>query len=715
MSKYDKFKKYGDEIRFHYCPICGKEKENPDFSVNLKTGQYYCHSTGQGGNIKEIEDFDFKLPDIKKVKTTAERQTFTFDDLMKKRAGYHLGDDWLNYLKERGISEKGLNRLCRLGKENMMMIPITDGKNVVAIKYRTLDKKCKSERGSRTDYFLNWQNVKDKSYLIIVEGEIDLLSAIEVGFDNVVSVPFGAQNIKCIETQKDWIMSFEKIIIAVDNDDPGKKCKEEIIKELYSIKDRLYSVNYGEFKDFNEVLTGGGTETLKNIILGAEKIVLNPAFAPSFFGEKGKFLFDVFANFLKEKFNIIKIDNELHCYIDGIYSKGKSLEKNMIELIPNLKDTHRKEVLKYLDLICESKEKNNDGLIAFKNGIYNIFTNELTDFSPDYVVTNKVPWRYKKETYSKLMDQTLNKFACDDKGIRKLIDEVVGYTLFSKNELGKSFIITGDKANGKSTFLKILIYMLGKENCSALSLDDVVNSRFRIYQVAGKLLNVGDDIGNGYIPEAETLRKLITGDIVTAEQKGKDPIEFNCYAKFIFSANDIPRIKDPTGATARRIIVIPFKNKFDRTKENYDPYFLDKVKTEECMEYLISIGIVGLKRILENKGFSETEETKVLLEEFNRNNNPILEYIDFLENEIDSPINLDYLISTYSCMKILNGVYDFPNKDRLIGFNEWAVDNGHQKTSIKKFKDAMCAQYNLETKRINKELTKETYFLRKNY
>ena len=275
MSKYDKFKKYGDEIRFHYCPICGKEKENPDFSVNLKTGQYYCHSTGQGGNIKEIEDFDFKLPDIKKVKTTAERQTFTFDDLMKKRAGYHLGDDWLNYLKGRGISEKGLNRLCRLGKENMMMIPITDGKNVVAIKYRTLDKKCKSERGSRTDYFLNWQNVKDKSYLIIVEGEIDLLSAIEVGFDNVVSLPFGAQNIKCISNQIDWIKSFSKIIIAVDNDEAGEKCKKSILEKLQIIKNKVFTVNMEPYKDFNEVLTNGGAEELTRIIQGAKKIEIS--------------------------------------------------------------------------------------------------------------------------------------------------------------------------------------------------------------------------------------------------------------------------------------------------------------------------------------------------------------------------------------------------------------------------------------------------------
>ena len=36
MSKYDKFKQYGDELRFVYCPICGREKDNPDFAVNIK-------------------------------------------------------------------------------------------------------------------------------------------------------------------------------------------------------------------------------------------------------------------------------------------------------------------------------------------------------------------------------------------------------------------------------------------------------------------------------------------------------------------------------------------------------------------------------------------------------------------------------------------------------------------------------------------------------
>ena len=48
MKNYS-YKQYGDELRFDFCPICNKEKkENPCFSVNIKTGNYICHTTGKG-------------------------------------------------------------------------------------------------------------------------------------------------------------------------------------------------------------------------------------------------------------------------------------------------------------------------------------------------------------------------------------------------------------------------------------------------------------------------------------------------------------------------------------------------------------------------------------------------------------------------------------------------------------------------------------------
>ena len=263
------FKQYGDELRFEFCPICNEVKSNPDFTVNIKTGEYYCHSTGQGGNIKDLDNFDFDLNNFTPSgKSEKKKKTVNFDEVMVSRASCHLGDDWLSYLKGRGISEKYLGQLCRLGRGNAMMMPITNGEHVVGIKYRTMDKKLTCESGTQSDFLLNWQNIKEKSYLIIVEGEIDLLSSLEAGYLNTVSLPLGAKNTKCIDNQRSWIEEFQKIIIATDNDEAGKEAKLEIIKKLNSVRDKIYEISFGSYKDFNEILVAQGAEGLKLVIKG---------------------------------------------------------------------------------------------------------------------------------------------------------------------------------------------------------------------------------------------------------------------------------------------------------------------------------------------------------------------------------------------------------------------------------------------------------------
>ena len=297
-----KYTKYGDELRFNYCPICDKVKENPDFAINVAEGVYFCFSNNQGGRVEDLAKYDFdigEIPELRKFikksyirksygdnkassrdrenerKTTINnreekeknRQSSGKDKKNKKdidlsniflaRKNNFLNDEWIKYLASRCIGTKYLKKIARLGKNNTMMIPLTNGKKVVGIKYRTLDKKIFSERDSQSDYLMNWQLVKDFKYIVIVEGEIDLLSALEAGFLNVVSLPFGAGNLKAIENQKDWLSKFEKIIIATDNDTQGKKSKNEIIKILSNVKEKLYEVDMGEFKDFNEVLISG--------------------------------------------------------------------------------------------------------------------------------------------------------------------------------------------------------------------------------------------------------------------------------------------------------------------------------------------------------------------------------------------------------------------------------------------------------------------------
>ena len=94
--------------------------------------------------------------------------------------------------------------------------------------------------------------------------------------------------------------------------------------------------------------------------------------------------------------------------------------------------------------------------------------------------------------------------------------------------------------------------MMGNENIASLDLKEL-GDRFKTAELFGKLANIGDDIGDEFIANASIFKKLVTGDQVNVERKGKDPFEFINYAKFLFSANVIPRIKDKTGAVQRRL------------------------------------------------------------------------------------------------------------------------------------------------------------------
>lgn len=124
-------------------------------------------------------------------------------------------------------------------------------------------------------------------------------------------------------------------------------------------------------------------------------------------------------------------------------------------------------------------------------------------------------------------------------------------------------ILVGDKHNGKSTYIHMVESMLGKDNYSAADMGTLGN-RFITITLYGMLANIGDDISNGYIADASIFKKLVTGEEVQAEEKGKPPINFASYAMHIYSANDIPHMKDPTGAALRRLLFIPLNGKFTK-------------------------------------------------------------------------------------------------------------------------------------------------------
>ena len=379
-----------------------------------------------------------------------------------------------------------------------------------------------------------------------------------------------------------------------------------------------------------------------------ETILRDEAFKKPIFFKDKTFLFDKFAVYLKNNNHIVKINNQLHIYKDGIYVSGAGeIEGAMIKLISNLKRAWRSEVLSYLEIMIEENTKaTNPNIIAFSNGLYNIRDGSFKEFTPDVVITNKIPWPYNPAAHDDLLDHTLNRLACDDPEVRALLEEMVGYCMYRRNELGKAFILIGDKSNGKSTFLHVVKNLLGDQNIASLDLKEL-GDRFKTAELFGKLANIGDDIGDEFIANASVFKKLVTGDRVNVERKGQDPFEFNNYAKFLFSANNIPRMKDKTGAVQRRLVIVPFDAKFTPNDADFRPFIKDELCEQGSMEYLALLGLQGLKRVLGNAKFTTSSRVQGQLDEYEENNNPIIGFInevglDGIENEATDSVYRRY-------------------------------------------------------------------------
>lgn len=386
---------------------------------------------------------------------------------------------------------------------------------------------------------------------------------------------------------------------------------EELIRKV------LYNTNYFIFQ-----------EPLSDDEL--EVILRDEAFQkPVFFCDK-TFLFDRFATWLKNTYHVVKINNQLHIYQNGIYVEGENLGTVIRENIPNIKKNQKAEVFDCLRDITECKTQADARYIAFRNGVLDIVTGQMQPFSPALVITNQIPWDYNPEAYSELADDTLNKLACGDQPIRALLEECIGYCFYRANDYKKSFMLTGKGNNGKSTFLDCVKSILGDGNISALDLKEL-GDRFSTSMMFGKLANIGDDIGDDFLQGSQvaTFKKVVSGNRIKAERKGQDPFEFNPYVKLLFSANDIPRMKDKTGAVLNRLVIIPFNARFTKylPSGEIDPDYNPKIRYElveqSSVEYLIRVGVEGLKRIIENQGFSKSDATEQMAEEYDLMNNPI--------------------------------------------------------------------------------------------
>jgi len=249
------------------CPLCSasrKKKTDKCMSVNWDTGLGTCHHCGEMVQLNT-----YKKKNVEKK-------------YQKPKGNYtKLSDKAIKWFESRKISQFIINRM-KLSEglewmpqtkkeENTIQFNYLRDDELINVKYRDGRKNFKMFKDAEKIPY-NLDNIRTSKEAIIVEGEMDVLSLMEVGLWNTVSSPNGSTlksvNLEWLDNSYEYFENKEKIYLALDNDEPGQNVTKELIRRLGA--ERCYLVDFGSCNDSNEYLVAHGKEKLKQLITEAK-------------------------------------------------------------------------------------------------------------------------------------------------------------------------------------------------------------------------------------------------------------------------------------------------------------------------------------------------------------------------------------------------------------------------------------------------------------
>ena len=333
----------------------------------------------------------------------------------------------------------------------------------------------------------------------------------------------------------------------------------------------------------------------------------------------------------KETFATINGSEELYRYEGGVYVGGGEfrvkelvqkwatpdvLGNNLVsEVIGNVKRS---------TYVLAEKFDEPTPLLVLENGLLNVETCQVTLHTSDHYALSKLPISYVPgqdcPAFKTFLSEVLYK---EDIPV---IQEWFGYCLHRGYPAQVAILFVGEGNNGKSTLISVLKSLLGLENISAVSLQELEINRFAKVDLFGKLANLYADLPDSSVKEVGTFKMLTGGDPIRGEKKFKSSFPFVNYAKLTFSCNVVPEVYEDTTAFFRRWIIIQFPTTFDGTTA--DKGILKKLTTAEELSGILNFALEGLNR-LRSTGwtFSNSRSTEEVRQDYIRRSSPMKAFL----------------------------------------------------------------------------------------
>lgn len=415
------------------------------------------------------------------------------------------------------------------------------------------------------------------------------------------------------------------------------------------------------------------------------------------FMSKNEFFHDKFGDFVIKACHVKKDKKSHHLYyyddINNIYTDDPNFLRGYItKLCPRLKQYQKDEAIKYINDYLETESVNfnsNPFNIVFRNGILHLETMEFEPMSPDHLETIRINANYDPNAYSETADEFFNNVTCGDKDTQTLLFESIGYAMLKVVELAKSFMVTGQGRNGKSTFFDLITAILGEENCAALAPKDLTNN-FRSSSLINKLASIAADISGQPLSDTDTLKSIAAGDRIQVEKKFQDAYEERLFSTLFFSCNRIPKTPDTSEGFYRRWVIIPFNADLTKIKNVEGFMFKKKLLSQESIDYIAYKSVQAIYNVLNNSmEFTQPQSVIKMLENYKINNSSVLSW--FKENFVHNKSNP----TPEERQKGIEKIQSMLLGQAYSNYTEWCQETNKQKFSRPSFEEELKSRFGI--------------------
>jgi putative DNA primase/helicase len=268
-------------------------------------------------------------------------------------------------------------------------------------------------------------------------------------------------------------------------------------------------------------------------------------------------------------------------------------------------------------------------ILPVKNGVLDLKTRKLIPHSPDNKLLYTLNVEYnpdaKCSVFEGFLSNVKSRGILSDEKTQELL-EFFAYCLIPNSRLEAGMILVGEPGSGKSTFIDILLEILGACQYASETMHDLEEYPFSTANLEFKLLNVCSDIGERPIRQSPNLKKIMSGEPLNANRKGIQPYPFKPYARLLFAANVLPELSEEDEALYRRLLLVRFIGNV--TLHERDVTLKEKLKSPSELSGFLNILLDAHDALNERGDFTgrlDIYEMKKLYQELK---NPLKNFVE---------------------------------------------------------------------------------------